>query len=150
MKRLVRVAGESMVPTYRSSDLLLTRPVGPAGVRVRRGDVVVFRHGEVRMIKRVVGLPGDLVEVEAGRLFVNGDPVDGRPRVPGAYTQTWRVPRASYFMAGDNPAVSDDSRVWEEPFVPVESVETVVSRRLVRPRRPRGLSPDPPAVIHDR
>ena len=39
-------------------------------------------------------------------------------------------------MAGDNPAVSDDSRVWDEAFVPVETVETVVSRRLVRPRRP--------------
>ncbi|MEI2808910.1 MAG: signal peptidase I [Nocardioides sp.] len=150
MKRLVRVAGESMAPTYRSSDLLLTQPVGPAGARVRRGDVVVFRHGEVRMIKRVVGLPGDLVELEAGRLFVNGDPVDGRARVPGAYTQTWRVPRASYFMAGDNPAASDDSRVWDEPFVPVETVETVVSRQLVAPRRPRGLTPCRPAAAAGR
>src|SRR5665648_320785 len=129
----VRVAGESMAPTYRSSDLLLTRPAGRAGVRARRGDVVVFRHGELRMIKRVVGLPGDFVEMEAGRLFVNGESVDGRPRVRGAYTQTWRVPGASSFMAGDNPAVSDDSRVWGEPFVLVESVEAVVTRRLVGP-----------------
>src|SRR5450756_2594840 len=83
------------------------------------------------MIKRVVGLPGDLVELEAGRLFVNGESLDGHRRVPGAYTQTWRVPGASYFMAGDNPAVSDDSRVWDEPFVPVESVEAVVTRRPV-------------------
>ncbi len=139
MNRLVRVAGESMAPTYRSSDLLLTRPVGRAGVR--RGDVVVFRHGGLRMIKRVVGLPGDLVELEAGRLFVNGESVDGRPRVPGAYTQTWRVPAASYFVAGDNPAVSDDSRVWDEPFVPVESVAAVVTRRLVGSARPWGFTP---------
>ena len=141
MNRLLRVAGQSMAPTYRSSDLLLTRPLGRAGVRARRGDVVVFRHGERRMIKRVVGLPGDLVELEAGRLFVNGEPVDGRLRVPGAYTQTWRVPGSSYFMAGDNPALSDDSRVWDEPFVPVDSVETVVTRRLMGPRRPRGFTP---------
>ena len=137
MNRLVRVAGESMAPTYRPSDLLLTLPAGRAGARARRGDVVVFRHGEVRMIKRVVGLPGDLVELEAGRLFVNREPVDGRPRVPGAYTQTWRVPGASYFMAGDNPAVSDDSRVWDAPFVSDEDVEAVVTRRLVGHRRPR-------------
>lgn len=150
MNRLVRVAGESMAPTYRSSDLLLTRPLGRAGVRARRGDVVVFRHGELRMIKRVVGLPGDLVELEAGRLFVNGEPVDGRPRVPGAYTQTWRVPGTSYFMAGDNPAVSDDSRVWDEPFVPVESVEAVVTRRRMGPRRPRGLKPRRPAAAAGR
>ncbi len=134
MYRLVRVAGESMTPTYRSSDLLLTRPVGRA--RVRRGDVVVFRRGELPMIKRVVGLPGDLVELEAGRLFVNGEAVDGRARVPGAYTQTWRVPAASYFIAGDNPAVSDDSRVWDKPFVPRENVAGVVMRRLRGPFRP--------------
>lgn len=150
MKRLVRVVGESMAPTYRSSDLLLTRPVGPSGLRARRGDVVVFRHGELRMIKRVVGQAGDLVELEAGRLFVNGNPVDGRPRVPGAYAQTWLVPRASYFMAGDNPVVSDDSRVWDEPFVPVETVETVVSRRLVLTRSLRGFNPRRPTAVAGR
>src|SRR5665811_1102725 len=131
MKRLVRVVGESMAPTYRASDLLLTRPVGRAGARLQRGDVVVFRHGELRMIKRVVGLPGDLVELEAGRRFVNGEHVDGRPRVRGADTQTWRVPGASCFMAGGGPAVSDASRVWDEPFVSDEDVEAVVTRLLV-------------------
>lgn len=150
MKRLVRVAGESMAPTYRSSDLLITRPVGRAGARVQRGDVVVFHHDGLRMVKRVVGLPGDLVELEAGRLVVNGESVDGRPRVNGAYTQTWRVPGANYFMAGDNPAVSDDSRVWDEPFVPVEDLEAVVTRRLVRPRLPRGLTARRPVAATDR
>ena len=142
MKRVVRVAGESMSPTYPSSDLLLTRPVGRAGVGARRGDVVVFRHGGLRMIKRVVGVPGDVVELEAGRLFVNGESVGGRPRVQGANTQTWRVPGTSYFMAGDNPAVSDDSRVWDEPFFSDACVDAVVTRRLgagwrgLRLRRP--------------
>ncbi len=150
MKRLVRVAGESMAPTYRSSDLLITRPVGRAGARVKRGDAVVFQHDELRMIKRVLGLPGDLVELEAGRLFVNGESVDGRPRVRGAYTQTWRVPGASYFMAGDNPTVSEDSRVWDEPFVPVEGLEAVVTQRLVWPRRPRGLTTRRPVAATDR
>ncbi|WP_329677611.1 signal peptidase I [Cellulomonas sp.] len=139
--RLVRVAGDSMAPTYRSSDLLLTRPAGRAGARVRRGDVVVFRRGELRMIKRVVGVPGDLVELEAGRLFVNGNPVDGRPRVRGAFTQTWRVPRSSCFMAGDNAAASDDSRVWDEPFVRLQSLDAVVTRRLWAGRGTGRLSP---------
>src|SRR5680860_1746811 len=113
MRRLVRVKGESMAPTYSSSDLLLTRRVGRAGAGTQRGLVAVFRHGEIRMIKRVVGVPGDLVELEAGHLFVNGRSVGGRARVRGAFTQSWRVPRASYFMAGDNADVSDDSRVWD-------------------------------------
>lgn len=137
MERVVRVAGESMAPTYRSSDLLLTRRVGRAGPR--RGDVVVLRHGPVRMIKRVVGVPGDVVELEAGRLFVNGRSVEGRDRVRGAIVRTWLVPAGHWFVAGDDPAVSDDSRVWAQPFVQASDVESVVSRRLPLPRRGSGL-----------
>jgi signal peptidase I len=133
---LVRVSGGSMAPTLRSSDLLVTRPVGRAGLRVGRGDVVVLRHGGVRMVKRVVALPGDVVELEAGRLFVDGASVDGRPRVRGAAVATWRVPAATCFVAGDDAAVSDDSRVWDEPFVRAEDVDGVVVGRLgLHPRR---------------
>ncbi|PKQ19054.1 MAG: signal peptidase I [Actinobacteria bacterium HGW-Actinobacteria-8] len=148
MKRLVRVAGQSMAPTYRPSDLLLTRRVGRGGTsEARRGDVVVFRRGEVPMIKRVVGLPGDCVEMEAGRLSVNGRPIDGRPRVRGAFMQTWQVPGGSYFMAGDNPAGSDDSRVWDEPFIAAGNVEAIVTRRLVgSPRWLRRLTPRRPGA----
>lgn len=139
MKRLVRVAGESMAPTYRPSDLLLTTPVGRAGARPRRGDVVVLRRARVRMIKRVVGVPGDVVELEAGRLFVNGTSADGRVRIRGARTEIWRVPAGHVFVAGDNPAVSDDSRVWAEPFVAAADVEAVVRWRL-RDRRPAAAA----------
>ena len=140
MIRLVRVAGESMAPTYRPSDLLLTRPVPRAGPR--RGDVAVLSHGGVRMIKRVVGVPGDLVELEAGRLFVNGHSVHGQVRVPGARTQTWRVPESQFFVAGDNSDVSDDSRVWGAPFLPAGSIEAIVGR--LSPRRPAaGAGPVP-------
>ncbi len=124
-----------MAPTYRSSDLLLTRPVKPTGARIGRGDVVVFCHGDVRAIKRVVGLPGDHIEMEAGRLRVNGFSVDSRPRLAGPYTQAWMVPGDSYFVVGDNAEASDDSRVWDDPFVAARTVESVVMRRLT-PRRP--------------
>ncbi len=140
MIRLVRVAGDSMAPTYRSSDLLLTRPAGRPVVAASRDDVVVFRRGALRMVKRVVGLPGDVVELEAGRLFVNGASVDERRRVRGAHTQTWRVPAASYFLVGDNRALSDDSRVWDEPFVAAESVDATVTGRLAHPGRSRDLT----------
>ena len=140
MVRIVRVAGDSMAPTYRSSDLLLTRPVGRASAVLLRGAVAVFRRDGLRMVKRAVGLPGDIVELEAGRLFVNGESIDGRTRVRGAHTHTWLVPEASYFMVGDNPTVSDDSRIWERPFVSAESIDATVTRRVAGPRRSRGLS----------
>lgn len=139
MTRLARVVGESMAPTYRPSDLLLTRPAGRVGAPAARGDAVVFRHGGHRMIKRVVGLPGDLVALEAGRLSINGVALAGGRAVRGAFTQSWSVPAFSYFMAGDDPETSDDSRVWENPFVAFGSVEAVVVRRLPWNRRARTL-----------
>ena len=139
--RLVTVAGESMAPSYRQFDLLLTRAVGRNTV-LPRGAVVVFRHGGARMLKRVVGVPGDRVELEAGRLFVNDRSVEGRSRVPGAHVQNWRVPKGGYFVAGDNARVSDDSRVWDEPFVPVDDVERVVTRRLAGRRRRTSPGPE--------
>lgn len=140
MVRIVRVAGDSMAPTYRASDLLLTRSVGRASVGVLRGAPIVFRRDGRRMVKRAVGLPGDTVEMEAGRLFVNGASVDGRQRQHGAHTFTWMVPLASYFVVGDNAAVSDDSRVWERPFVRATDVDATVTRRLSLRRRSGGVS----------
>lgn len=139
MVRIVVVSGDSMAPTYHSSDLLLTRRVGRASAVLSRGTVAVFRRDGLRMIKRTVGLPGDIVEMEAGHLFVNGEPVNGRDRVSGAHTQTWLVPHANYFMVGDNPSASADSRVWEHPFVSAESVDATVAGRLAG----RGLFSGP-------
>lgn len=135
MLRLARVSGLSMAPTLRPADLLLTVRVGRA--TPRRGDVVVVRRGGVRVVKRVAAVAGDLVELEAGRLFVDGRSIDGQTRVPGALTQQWRVPSGHVFLAGDNAAVSDDSRVWAEPFVALADVEARVVARLPLLRAPR-------------
>lgn len=147
MLRPARVSGLSMAPTLGPADVLLTVRVGRA--TPRRGDVVVVNRGGGRMVKRIVALAGDLVELEAGRLFVDGRPVDGRARVPGARTQQWRVPAGHVFLVGDNAAASDDSRVWEEPFVALADVEARVLARLPRLPRlapPRAISPRRPAA----
>ncbi len=94
---------------------------------IERGDIVIFkfeREPEKDYVKRVVGLPGDVVKVENKVVFVNGDPIEEpyvqhidreiipeRDRLP-----TVKVPPGHYFVMGDNRDNSADSREWG--FVP--------------------------------
>jgi signal peptidase I len=127
---VVRVRECSMHPTLEDGQLVLTRP---RGWRVQVGDIVVLTtsSGE-RRVKRIAAQPGDLVELEAGRLYVNQRSYDGQPRTEGARVETWRVPDGHFFVIGDNLRQSDDSRVWHEPFVAVSCISGVAIRR----RRP--------------
>jgi signal peptidase I len=95
---------------------------------LRRGDVVVFKYPlepEVDYIKRVVGVPGDIVEMRHGYLYVNGQKAD-EPFVSDAYRhgemmRPVRVDPGRYFVMGDHRDRSQDSRVWGQ--VPVELIK---------------------------
>lgn len=127
------VEGRSMQPTLEPGDRLVVRPVGP--VRPRRGDVVIVRdprRPRRSTVKRVVGLPGERIEVRAGRLSI-----DGVTHIePHAHHRTGddacTVPPAHLYVLGDNRGHSTDSRTYGP--VPVEHVEAVVIT-TVRPLR---------------
>ena len=147
-----RVEGQSMQPsmdngeylivnklTYSQIDLSIfdwipffdsgANPVHHLWTTPHRGDVIVFRaptSPDRDFIKRIIGVPGDVVEIEptAGKVQVNGKTLD-EPYIKGNTTcqsacGPWLVPERAYFVMGDNRQNSSDSRQgW---FVPEENI----------------------------
>ena len=123
MFMLMFVPTRSMSPTINAGNLLIgTREAG----EVARGDILVFTSPEgVTMIKRLIGLPGEVVFIdESGRVFINdeylSEPYVEHPRV--GLAQEFAVPDKYFLFLGDNRVDSRDARYWDDPFTPVESV----------------------------
>jgi signal peptidase I len=120
----IRVDGYSMEPTLHSGEFVivnkLTYRLGPP----QTGDVIVFhfpRDTEQEYIKRVIGLPGDKVDITGGKVYINGQPLD-EPYIaaPPAYEKSWSVQEDNLFVLGDNRNNSSDSHNWGT--VPMEYV----------------------------
>jgi len=116
-----RVQGTSMLPLLHDNERIVVNKFVYRFHPIERGDVVVFwypRDPSVSFIKRVVGLPGDTVELRSGRLHVNGQPV-----TEGYLTRTLQddesyppveVKKGFYYVLGDHRNSSNDSRSWGE------------------------------------
>lgn len=116
-----RVQGTSMEPQLSDGDRIVVNKFVYRFQPIEAGDVVVFwypRDPSVSFIKRVVGRPGDLVEIRAGQVLVNETPVaeaylPGGFRDRGSFPPT-RIQAGHYFVLGDNRPSSNDSRSWGE------------------------------------
>lgn len=118
----VRVENISMLPTLQPGEFLLVNKMAYELGDFNRGDIVVFHYSpEEDYIKRVIGLPGDTVEIGDGRVLVNGQLLE-EPYIsaPPQYTGSWEVPEGSLFVLGDNRNQSSDSHRWG--FIDEESV----------------------------
>jgi signal peptidase I len=108
-----RIEGQSMEPNLHDGEYVLIDKVSYALHPPERGDVIVFvRPGEKDYIKRVIGLPGDTVEVRGGQVIVNGivldEPYLNQPMNTNVTAR--QVEPGHYFVMGDNRNNSSDSR----------------------------------------
>jgi signal peptidase I len=112
----IRVDGDSMVPTLISGEYVVVNRMSYRLGNPHRGDIIVFhfpRNPAEEYIKRIIGLPGDVIEVMNGAVYINGQPLDeSYLDVKLNYTGKWEVPQGQLFVLGDNRNNSSDSHDW--------------------------------------
>ena len=118
----VRVENISMVPTLQPGEFVIVNKMAYRMGEPERGDIVVFHYSpQEDYIKRVIGLPGDQVEIKNGQVWVNGYLLhEAYISAPPEYEGSWEVPEGSLFVLGDNRNQSSDSHRWG--FVRLDSV----------------------------
>ncbi len=108
----------SMEPTLTKGDRIIVNKLIYRFKEPQRGDIVVFKYPvdpKRDFIKRVIGLPGETLQIKNSKLYINGVPIS-QPFLPeglkyGDFGPV-DIPEDRYFMMGDNRNNSEDSRVW--------------------------------------
>ena len=123
------IPSESMENTIMTGDRIFGNRLAYLFDDPERFDIVIFKYPDdesQRFIKRVIGLPGETVEIREGNVYINGSdtPLDDSftPETPVGNFGPYTVPEGCYFMLGDNRNNSRDSRMWDNPYVKKEKI----------------------------
>jgi signal peptidase I len=119
----MKVPSGSMIPTIQINDHLLVEKMMWM-TKLHHNDIVVFyppvpEDKDKRYVKRLIGLPGDVIQIKDGELIRNGKKVE-EPYINAKMNYTFgplTVPADNYFFLGDNRNVSYDAHLWPTPFV---------------------------------
>ncbi len=128
---LLQVSGDSMKPTLSDSDVVVLLKSG----NYEAGDIIGFYYQDKILIKRVIGVPGDIIEINRqGNVIVNGEVLEESYATETAQDSweiklPYNVPEGSYFVLGDNREVSVDSR---SSVIGCAKSEQIIGKILVR------------------
>lgn len=126
-----RVPSGSMENTIMTGDRLFGFRLSYLFSDPQRGDIVIFKYPDdesVNYIKRIIGLPGETVTIQDGKIYINHSET---PLEEDYLKEEWvirntdmefQVPEGCYFMLGDNRNNSKDSRVWKNTYVAREKI----------------------------
>lgn len=133
--RPVMITGNSMLPNFQSKEYFMTKVI--MNNEINRGEIVIFQpeSSSAQFISRVIGIPGNMVEIREGTVYINGDKLNEPYLESGTLTNNpdggftkesvgIMIPNDSYFVLGDNRNYSKDSR--EFGLVPKSSISSKV------------------------
>lgn len=128
-----QVKGQSMYPNFHDKDYLLTNKLTYRFKEPHRGDVIVFKAPQNKnydYIKRIIGLPGEVVKITNGKVYINNLPLNEITylnkeieTLPGLFLtegKSYTIPDDEYLVMGDNRSHSSDSKDWGT--VPKENI----------------------------
>ncbi len=122
---IVHTPTESMYPTIKLKDKVFVLKTYRQS-SIERGDIFVFHSDELKkdLLKRVIGLPGETVEVKSdGKVYINGEYLEeDYVSSFSDKTGTFNVPEDCYLFFGDNRGNSRDARMWENPYIPFDKI----------------------------
>lgn len=109
----IRVNGDSMNDTLYDKDIMILDKISYIFKNIKRFDIVVIKRNGEYLIKRVIGLPGEIVEYKDNKLYINGEIVEENfnHKDTDNFKIEEEIPKNYYFVVGDNRGDSLDSRI---------------------------------------